>query len=85
MLEIALVALTTFFATIGPVDVAAIFAGITHRNTPLERRRMAIRGWAIATGLMLVTAFFGEVVLRHMGITLAALRTAGGILLLLPE
>jgi multiple antibiotic resistance protein len=48
MLEIALVALTTFFATIGPVDVAAIFAGITHRNTPLERRRMAIRGWAIA-------------------------------------
>jgi multiple antibiotic resistance protein len=83
MLEIALVALTTFFATIGPVDVAAIFAGITHRNTPLERRRMAIRGWAIATGLMLVTAFFGEVVLRHMGITLAALRTAGGILLLL--
>jgi multiple antibiotic resistance protein len=80
MLEIALVALTTFFATIGPVDVAAIFAGITHRNTPLERRRMAIRGWA---SLMLVTAFFGEVVLRHMGITLAALRTAGGILLLL--
>jgi multiple antibiotic resistance protein len=83
MLEIALVALTTFFATIGPVDVAAIFAGITHRHPPLERRRMAIRGWAIATGLMLVTAFFGEVVLRHMGITLAALRTAGGILLLL--
>jgi multiple antibiotic resistance protein len=83
MLEIALVALTTFFATIGPVDVAAIFAGITHHNTPLERRRMAVRGWAIASGLLLATAFFGEMVLAHMGITLAALRTAGGVLLLL--
>ena len=37
----------------------------------------------IASGLLLATAFFGEMVLAHMGITLAALRTAGGVLLLL--
>jgi multiple antibiotic resistance protein len=83
MLETALVAFTTFFATIGPVDVAAIFAAITHNKSAAERRRMALRGTAIATVLMLVVAFVGEPVLRHMGITLPALRTAGGILLLL--
>ena len=83
MLQTALIALTTFFATIGPIDVAAIFAGVTHSNTSDERRRMALRGFAIATAIMLVVAFSGKAVLTHMGITLAALRTAGGILLLL--
>ena len=83
MFEIALIAFTTFFATIGPVDVAAIYAGITHSNSASERRIMATRGVLIATGIMLVVTFFGEAVLGHMGITLAALRTAGGILLLL--
>jgi len=29
IIETALVALTTFFATIGPVDIAAIYAGLT--------------------------------------------------------
>ena len=83
MVETALVALTTFFATIGPVDVAAIFAAITPNNTPRERRAMAVKGALIATGIMLVIAVIGEALLGHLGITLPAFRTAGGILLLL--
>ena len=83
MLETALIAFTTFFATIGPADVAALFAALTPGNTPAERRRMAIRGTLIATGILLVFALFGEAVLRLFGISLPALRTAGGILLLL--
>ena len=82
-LETALVALTTFFATVGPVDVAAIFAAITPHNTPAERRAMAVKGLLIATGILLVIALAGEALLRHLGITLPAFRTAGGILLLL--
>ena len=46
MLETALVALTTFFATIGPPDVAALFAAMTHDSTPAERRAMAQGGRA---------------------------------------
>ena len=83
MVETALVALTTFFATIGPVDVAAIFAAITPNNTPRERRAMAVKGVLIATGILVVIALIGEVLLSHLGITLPAFRTAGGILLLL--
>lgn len=83
MLETALVALTTFFATVGPADVAALFAALTDRNSPAERRAMALRGTLIATGILLFFALFGKAVLEHFGITLAALRTAGGILLLL--
>jgi len=80
---VALVSLTTFFATIGPVDIAAIFAGLTAGQDPRQARRMAFKGVAIGTGILLVFALGGNAVLDHMGISLAALRTAGGILLLL--
>lgn len=83
MLETALVAFTTFFATIGPADVAALFAALTVDHSPKERRAIALKGTLIAAGILLFFALFGEAVLAHFGITLAALRTAGGILLLL--
>lgn len=83
MLETAGVALATFFATIAPIDVAAMFAALTATATPSERRSIAIRGTVIATMIMLIFALLGKYLLASMGISLAALRTAGGILLLL--
>jgi multiple antibiotic resistance protein len=78
-----LVALTTFFATIGPADLAIVFAALTSRNTPAERRAIALRGVLVASGILLFFAVFGNALLMLFGITLPALRTAGGILLLL--
>ena len=83
MLKTAAVAFATFFATIGPIDVAAMFAALTSRATPEHRRNMAIKGTAIAAGILLLFALVGDTLLAHLGISLAALRTAGGILLLL--
>jgi len=83
MLELAVVAFTTFFITIGPVDVAFVFAALTASAPPAQRRLMAIRGTGIATLILLPFVFFGESALGWMGISLAALQTAGGILLFL--
>ena len=83
LIEQGIVAFATFFATIGPVDVAAIYAGLTAATPPIQRRRMAVKGVAIATGILVLFALVGHDVLNYMGITLAALQTAGGILLLL--
>jgi multiple antibiotic resistance protein len=83
MLEAALVAFTTFFATIGPLDTAALFPALTPTNTARERRAMARKGCLIGAGILLFFALLGEGVLRAFGITLPALRTAGGVLLLL--
>ncbi len=44
---------------------------------------MAIRGTLIGAAILLLFAFVGEVLLTSFGISLAAFRTAGGILLLL--
>ena len=83
MLETALRALTTFFATVSPIDVAALFAVITASATVAQRRRMAIKGTLIATAILLMFIVFGDDILHWIGVTLPALRTAGGILLLL--
>lgn len=83
MLETATVALATFFATIGPPDVAAMYAALTASASPKRRRQMAIRGTLVAGTILVVFALVGEFLLVSLGISLAALRTAGGILLLL--
>ncbi|MCW8914519.1 MAG: MarC family protein [Magnetovibrio sp.] len=83
MIEIALVAFTTFFATMGPVDVAAIFSVLTKGTPSPQRRALALKGVFIAACILLAFALFGEAALSRLGISLAAMRTAGGILLLL--
>ena len=83
MMETAVVAFTTFFATIGPLDVGPVFAAMTPRALPKARRRMAVRGTAIATGILLFFALAGDALLSSLGVSMAALRVAGGILLLL--
>lgn len=81
--ETALIAFTTFFATVGPVDVAALFAAMTPRTTAAQRRGMAFKGVGVAALIMILFAIFGEAVLARLGISLPAMRMAGGILLLL--
>lgn len=83
MLEPFVVAFTAFFATVAPVDVAALFAALTARAAEPHRRAMALKGVAIASGILVVFALGGNKLLEILGITLPALRTAGGILLLL--
>ena len=83
MIETAGLALAAFFAVIGPLDVAAMFAALTAHQTAKQKRSMAIRGSLISTAILLTFAFIGEFLLAGLGISLAALRAAGGILLLL--
>ncbi len=57
--ETALVAAATLFATVGPVDCAVLFAAITPKNTPAEKRAMAIKGTLIAFAILLAMALSG--------------------------
>jgi multiple antibiotic resistance protein len=78
-----LLSFTTFFATIGPADLVLVYAGITDKYNQAERRRMAMRAAFTATIILVFFALFGSRMLSLFGITLPALRMAGGILLLL--
>ncbi len=83
MIDTATVALAALFTTVGPLDVAAVFTAMTASATLKERQVYAVRGVVSATLILLVFAFTGDFLLNSLGISLAALRTSGGILLFL--
>src|SRR5689334_12408784 len=78
-----LLALSTFFATLGPADLILVYAALTERSTRAERQQFALRGALVATAILVFFAVFGQALLSLFGITLPALRIAGGVLLLL--
>jgi multiple antibiotic resistance protein len=83
MLETALKSFTTFFATIGPIEAAVLFATLTRHIERAERQRIALRATLIASAILAIFTFLGGPLLRQLGVSLAALQTAGGIILLL--
>ena len=83
MIETALTSFTTFFATVGPVEAAVLFATLTPRMERAQRREIAIRATVIATVILAVFTLLGGPVLAQLGVSLAALQTAGGIILLI--
>lgn len=83
MLETALTSFTTFFATIGPIEAAVLFATFTPNMDAAERRGTALRAVLIASFLLLVFTVFGQPLLRQLGVSIPALQSAGGIVLLL--
>lgn len=83
MLEIALTSFTTFFATIGPVEAAVLFATLTPKMSGGERAAIAVRATIIASLLLLIFTLLGQPLLDQLGVSIAALQTAGGIILLI--
>jgi multiple antibiotic resistance protein len=68
---------------IDPVGVTPVFGALTRGGGDLHRRRMALKGTALAALILLLFAFIGAWLLDTLGITLPAFKIAGGILLFL--
>jgi multiple antibiotic resistance protein len=83
VIELFVSAFVTFFVIIDPPGCAPIFAGLT-RDTPAAHRfGMAWRSVAIASGILVFFGLLGEDLLSALGVSLAAFRIAGGIMLFL--
>jgi multiple antibiotic resistance protein len=83
MMDLFFTAFATLFVIIDPPGCAPIFASLTHGAPTAERRKMAIRSVLVAAGILLFFGLLGEDLLRKLGISLAAFRIAGGIMLFL--
>ena len=76
-----LVLLGALFSVLNPIGVIPFFVGLTQDYDQSERSRVSFLT-AINVGIILLISFFaGEYVLRFFGITISALRIAGGILI----
>ena len=81
-LDLVVASFSSFFVTIDPIGVVPIFLSLTAHLAPAERRRVAIKGTAIAALLLVGFALAGEALLNWLGIGMPAFRIAGGLLLL---
>ena len=82
MLETALRSFTTFFATIGPLEAAVLFATLTPKMAYAERQSIAVRATLIASAILAFFTLLGGPILNQLGVSIAALQTAGGVILL---
>lgn len=67
------------FPIVNPIGSAPIFLGLTSGCTEAERRKLALRVSINSFFLLLGSLFVGSHVLEFFGITLPAVRVAGGL------
>jgi multiple antibiotic resistance protein len=83
ILTLTLVSLSAIFFVVDPLSAVPFFLVMTRDHSAEERRGTALRA-AITAGLVLAGfALAGHWIFRLLGISLAAFRIAGGIVLLL--
>jgi len=73
----------TLFVIIDPAGLVPIFIGLTRRRETRERHRLAWQAAAVAFGVIVAFALFGQSILGYLGVELPALQAAGGLLMLL--
>ena len=75
-------AFVTVLVIMDPLGNVPVFLALT-RDQPERRRRAALEAVAVAAGVILLFALFGQQILALLGISLEALQVAGGLLLVL--
>ena len=74
-------ATVTLLVTIDPVGLAPLFLAVTAGMDRAQRREVGTRAIAIGFVVMMVFTVLGTAILALFGVTLAAFRVAGGLLL----
>lgn len=78
-----LVTFSAIFFIVDPLGLVPIFIAITGHSTREKRLAMAKRATLVAFGVLSFFAVFGGFVFKLFGITVPAMRIAGGFLLLI--
>ena len=80
-MELFIFLLAALFSVLNPIGTVPIFVGLTQDYTKKERSKVSMLT-AINVFIILIISFFiGQYVLEFFGITITALRIAGGIII----
>jgi multiple antibiotic resistance protein len=74
-------AFVTMFVVIDPIGLAPLFVALTQGMSATARRKIAFRSCGVGIALLVVFALLGEALLEFIGISMAAFRISGGVLL----
>lgn len=80
-MELFTLAFAALFSVINPFGTVPIFVSLTENNTKPERIRIALWTSFNVLVILLVSFFAGKYILQFFGISLNALRIAGGLII----
>ncbi|MDP2575464.1 MarC family protein [Vibrio penaeicida] len=83
MLSILITQFVVLWAVIDPIGSVPVYLSQTSHLTPQQRRKVALKAVAIATGVLMFFLVAGQLLLEAMQIPLPAFQAAGGLVLLL--
>ena len=83
MLEIFLQYFVLYFVVIDPIGTTPLFLVVTKGLNAKDKNKVAFEGVLIATIVLLFFAFFGNYILKYLGISFPAFTIAGGVILFL--
>lgn len=72
-----------FFAIMNPIANTPVFLGLTSEDNPADRRKIAAKALMMSFVIIVVFSAGGKLIFDLFGITLAAFRIMGGILVAL--
>ncbi|OYU81545.1 MAG: antibiotic resistance protein MarC [Flavobacterium sp. BFFFF1] len=80
-MELFIYLFAALFSVLNPIGTVPIFVGLTQHDEKKERSRISL--WtAIDVGIILIISYFvGQYVLTFFGISIEALRIAGGLII----
>ncbi|HEX4271453.1 MAG TPA: MarC family protein [Rhizomicrobium sp.] len=81
MTELLISAFVTLLVVIDPIGMGPVFVGLTSGLEEQVRRKIALEASIIAFCVLAGSALVGDWLLARLGISLAAFRIAGGLLL----
>jgi multiple antibiotic resistance protein len=81
LLQFSLVAFTSIFVLVDPIAAVPTFLAMTDGSDRTRRRHMAVRAAWTCFVVLLTFSIAGTLIFRLFGITLAAFKIAGGLIL----
>lgn len=81
LIEQAIAVFVAFFAIMNPIANTTVFLGLVGDRDKSEQRKIAIKALSITFIVILIFAVLGKSIFNLFGITLPALRIAGGIII----
>ena len=80
-MELFIYLFAALFSVINPIGTVPIFVGLTMDDDEKERSRISLWTAINVFIILIISFFFGEYVLTFFGISIEALRIAGGIII----
>lgn len=80
-MEIFILSFAALFSIINPLGTVPIFVGLTHQNTKKERSVIAFYTSIYVLIILLLSFYLGKYILLFFGISLDALKIAGGMII----